>query len=169
MTWPSDERAMLTAVTVPGRVRLPLGPPALQPQRAMLAAFASAARLGIMIKQPSFLEASANATAVVLDKTGTMTTGKFQVTKLAPATGVEGADLLAAAVNGEQHSNHPLAQSILTTAKAARNQADGTGDYEEIHGRGVRARTTMGEVCVGRARLACRSFSRASGRSLTNC
>jgi heavy metal translocating P-type ATPase len=143
------DRAMITAVTV-----LVVACPSallLSSPSAMLAAFASAARLGIMIKQPSFLEASGNITAVVMDKTGTMTTGKFQVTKLAPATGVEGADLLAAAANGEQHSNHPLAQSILNTAKAARIQTDGSNDYEEIHGRGVRSRTSMGEVCVGRA------------------
>lgn len=141
--------AMLTAVTV-----LVVACPSallLSSPSAMLAAFASAARLGIMIKQPNFLEASGNITAVVLDKTGTMTTGKFQVTKLAPASGVDGADLLAAAANGEQHSNHPLAQSILTTAKSARIQADGSNDYEEVHGRGVKARTSVGEVCVGRA------------------
>ena len=118
---------------------------------AMLAAFAAAARLGIMIKQPTYLEAAANINAVVMDKTGTITTGKFQVTRLAPATGVDGADLLAAAVQGEQHSNHPLAQSILATGKAARIVPDGTNDYEEIHGRGVKARTGGGEVCVGRA------------------
>jgi heavy metal translocating P-type ATPase len=145
----THDRAMLTAVTV-----LVVACPSallLSSPSAMLAAFAAAARLGIMIKQPSFLEASGNVTAVVLDKTGTMTTGKFQVTKLAPATGVEGADLLAAAADGEQHSNHPLAQSILSTAKAARINVDGSGDYEEIHGRGVKARTSSGEVCVGRA------------------
>ncbi len=118
---------------------------------AMLAAFASAARLGIMIKHPRALEAAANVSAVVLDKTGTITTGKFQVTKLAPAPGVEGADLLRAAATGEQRSNHPLAHSILATAKAARLQIDANGEYEEIHGRGVRARTGMGEVCVGRS------------------
>jgi len=118
---------------------------------AMLAAFAAAARLGILIKQPSYLEAAGNVTAVVLDKTGTITTGKFQVTKLAPAPGVDGADLLSAAANAEQHSNHPLAQSILSTAKAARINLDGTNDSEEIHGRGVRAKTSQGTVCVGRA------------------
>lgn len=118
---------------------------------AMLAAFAAAARLGILIKQPTYLEAAGNITAVVLDKTGTITTGKFQVTRLAPAPGVEGADLLAAAAMGEQHSNHPLAQSILNTAKAARIQLDNSNNYEEIHGRGVRARTSLGEILVGRA------------------
>jgi P-type E1-E2 ATPase len=96
-------------------------------------------------------DASANVTAVVLDKTGTLTTGKFQVTKLAPASNVDGADLLRAAANGEQHSNHPLAQSILTTAKAARIVIDGSNDSQEIHGRGVKATTSLGEVCVGRA------------------
>lgn len=118
---------------------------------AMVAAFAAAARLGILIKQTSYLEQSAHIDAVVMDKTGTITTGKFEVAKLAPAPGVEGAELLKAAANGEQHSNHPLALSILATAKAARVEPDGTNDYQEIHGRGVRARTTMGELCVGRA------------------
>ncbi|MCB9845091.1 MAG: cation-translocating P-type ATPase [Phycisphaeraceae bacterium] len=118
---------------------------------AMVAAFASAARLGILVKQTNYLETAANVDAVVFDKTGTITTGRFGVAKLAPADGIEGADLLRAAANGEQHSNHPLAQSILTTAKAARIEPDGSSDFEEVHGRGVRAQTTMGEVCVGRA------------------
>ncbi|MCC6970813.1 MAG: cation-translocating P-type ATPase [Phycisphaerales bacterium] len=118
---------------------------------AMLASFAAAARLGILIKQPSTLEAAANVNAIVFDKTGTITTGKFQVTKLAPATGVDGAELLRAAANGEQHSNHPLAQSILVTARSAKIDPDGSNDFEEFGGRGVRARTSVGEVCVGRA------------------
>ncbi len=118
---------------------------------AMVAAFASAARLGILVKQTHYLEAAAHIDAVVLDKTGTITTGKFGVSRLVPADGVEGADLLAAAANGEQHSNHPLAKSILDTATAARITPDGSNDFEEVHGKGVRARTTMGEICVGRA------------------
>lgn len=118
---------------------------------AMLASFAAAARLGILIKQPSFLEAAGNVNAVVLDKTGTITTGKFQVTRLAPATGVDGAALLAAAANGEQHSNHPLAQSILATAKQARVALEAGVQTEEVHGRGVRAKTHAGEILVGRA------------------
>jgi heavy metal translocating P-type ATPase len=142
-------RAALTAVTV-----LVVACPSallLSSPSAMLAAFASAARLGILIKQPSYLEAAGDITAVVMDKTGTITTGKFAVTRLAPATGVDGATLLAAAANGEQNSNHPLAQSIVATAKKARIALDGSTSYEEIHGRGVKARTSMGEVLVGRA------------------
>ncbi|MEL6796234.1 MAG: cation-translocating P-type ATPase, partial [Planctomycetota bacterium] len=117
---------------------------------AMVAAFASAARLGILIKKTTFLEAAASIDTVVMDKTGTMTTGNFEVSRLAPAEGVEGADLLRAAANGDQHSNHPLALAILKTARAAKIEVDGSKEYEEVHGRGMRAKTSMGEICVGR-------------------
>jgi heavy metal translocating P-type ATPase len=117
---------------------------------ALVAAFAAAARLGILIKRTNYLEEAAAIDTVVLDKTGTLTTGRFAVSKLVPADGVEGADLLQAAADGEQHSNHPLARSILQTAQAARITPDGSSDFEEIHGRGIRARTAGGEVCVGR-------------------
>jgi heavy metal translocating P-type ATPase len=118
---------------------------------AMVAAFASAARLGILIKKTTYLEAAAAVDTVVLDKTGTMTTGVFAVSRLVPADGVDGAELLTAAACGEQHSNHPLARSIIATARAARIVPDGAGDFEEVHGRGIRARTPMGELHVGRA------------------
>jgi heavy metal translocating P-type ATPase len=117
---------------------------------AMVGAFAAAARLGIMVKRPDYIEAAASVDAVVLDKTGTITTGKFGVSRLVPAEGVEGSELLQAAANAEQHSNHPLAQSILATAGAARITLDDSGEVEEFHGRGVRARTTLGEIYVGR-------------------
>ncbi|MEL6330338.1 MAG: cation-translocating P-type ATPase [Planctomycetota bacterium] len=117
---------------------------------AMVAAFAAAARLGIMIKQTQYLDAAASVDAAVLDKTGTLTTGRFEVSRLAPSEGVEGAELLRAAANGEQGSNHPLAQSILNTASAARIEVDGSTDVEEIHGKGVRTRTSLGEIAVGR-------------------
>lgn len=118
---------------------------------ATVAAFAAAARLGVMIKQPTYLEASADVDTVVFDKTGTLTTGKFTVSRLAPAQGVDAGELLAAAAGAEQHSNHPLAKSIMTTAAAARVTVPGSSDYEEIHGRGVKARTERGTLFVGRA------------------
>ena len=86
---------------------------------AMVAAFAAAARLGIMIKHTMTLESAAGVDTVIMDKTGTLTTGKFAVSRLAPAEGVEGAALLKAAADAEQHSNHPLAKSILETATQA--------------------------------------------------
>jgi heavy metal translocating P-type ATPase len=144
-----QDEATLTAITV-----LIVCCPAsllLSSPSATVAAFASAARLGVMIKEVNYLESAATVDAVVMDKTGTITTGRFEVSRLAPAPGVDGAELLRAAANGEQHSNHPLAQSILRTARQAKIEPDGTNAYEEIHGRGVRASTSLGELCVGRA------------------
>lgn len=117
---------------------------------AMVAAFAAAARLGVMIKRTEFLEGSANIDAVVMDKTGTLTTGRFEVSRLAPAEGVQGADLLQAAAYAEAHSNHPLGLSILRTAEQARINVDGDGDFEEIHGAGVNAKTSLGAISAGR-------------------
>jgi heavy metal translocating P-type ATPase len=118
---------------------------------AMVSAFAAAARLGIMIKQPGELEASANIDTVVLDKTGTITTGVFAVSRLAPAEGVEGAELLQAAADSEQHSNHPLARSILQTARSARITPRDTVSADEVHGKGVRVKFNDGEIAAGRA------------------
>ena len=139
------ERAIVTlVVTCPGALLISY-------PSAMVAAFATAARLGIMIKQTQTLEAAADIDTVILDKTGTLTTGKFAVSRLAPADGVDGAVLLQAAADGEQHSNHPLAKSILETAKQARITPNPVGSFEEARGRGVVATTDEGEIRVGRA------------------
>ncbi|MSR69511.1 MAG: cation-translocating P-type ATPase [Phycisphaerales bacterium] len=123
---------------------------------AMVAAFAAAARLGIMIKQTRTLEAAGRIDTVVMDKTGTLTTGKFSVSRLAPAEGCEGAALLQGAADCEQSSNHPLAKSILETAQRARIQPAQLTSYEEVHGRGVVARTAAGATLhAGRSRWLC--------------
>lgn len=118
---------------------------------AMVAAFASAARLGIMIKQTNFLESSAYVDTVIFDKTGTLTTGEFSVSRLSPADGVEGAELLQAAADAEQQSNHPLAKSILSTARQARIEPAVVETYEEVHGRGVRAVIGGSTLLAGRS------------------
>jgi Cd2+/Zn2+-exporting ATPase len=117
---------------------------------AMVAAFAAAARLGIMIKQTRTLEAAAEVDTVVMDKTGTLTTGKFAVSRLVPSEGVDGASLLQAAADAEQSSNHPLAKSILETARRARIDPRGVSEVKETHGRGVSARVDGGSVLAGR-------------------
>ncbi|MBT4529954.1 MAG: cadmium-translocating P-type ATPase [Phycisphaerae bacterium] len=117
---------------------------------AMVAAFAAAARLGIMIKHTMTLEAAAGVDTVIMDKTGTLTTGKFAVSRLAPAEGVEGASLLQAAADAEQHSNHPLAKSILETAIQANITPGNVEKYEEVHGRGVIAHADGADIYAGR-------------------
>lgn len=135
---------MVLVVTCPGALLI-------AHPTAMVAAFAAAARLGIMIKQTLTLESAATIDTVVLDKTGTLTTGKFAVSRLAPADGVQGAALLQASADVEQSSNHPLARSIMDTAKQARITPGKINGYEEVHGRGVKAKSDKGEVLAGRA------------------
>jgi Cd2+/Zn2+-exporting ATPase len=145
----TEVNAEETAITVLV-VAAPLGLLIASPT-AMMAAFAAAARLGIMIKQTNYLEAAADVDSVVFDKTGTLTTGRFAVSRLAPAEGVEGAALLEAAAAAEQHSNHPLARSIMETAEKARIRPRDTDRHEEVHGKGVRASLGGGELLAGRA------------------
>ena len=119
---------------------------------AMVAAFAAAARLGVMVKQTNYLEAAASCDTVIFDKTGTLTTGRFEVARLVPADGIEGADLLRAAAFAERQSNHPIARSIVATAERAKLDigSDG-GHFEEVHGKGVKAMGGLGEVLAGRS------------------
>ncbi len=118
---------------------------------AMVAAFAAAARLGIMIKQTGVLESAASVDTVILDKTGTLTTGRFSVSRLAPADGVEAALLLQAAADAEQSSNHPLARSIMETAQRARIAPATVTGAEEVHGRGAKVARDGNVVAAGRA------------------
>ena len=139
------ERAVtVLVVTCPGALLIAYPP-------AMVAAFAAAARLGLMIKTTRVLESASNIDTVIMDKTGTLTTGKFSVGRLAPADGVDPAILLQAATDAEQSSNHPLARSILETAAKARILPRSIRDYKELHGRGVSAQTSDGQVLAGRA------------------
>ncbi len=117
---------------------------------AVIAAIASASRLGILIKDISLLEIAARVKAVVFDKTGTLTEGNLEVARLQPAPGVELAELLAVATTTEYHSNHPAAEAMKRLAREAGIAWSDPEQYEEVAGKGVRA-VFGGRVCrVGR-------------------
>jgi Cd2+/Zn2+-exporting ATPase len=107
--------------------------------------------MGIFVKDVSILEVAQNLTAIVFDKTGTLTTGELAVTRLQPAPGVDGADLLAAAGAVEQMSKHPVAQAVVKIAAKARIALARPEEFEEISGRGVRAKLAGRTVLVGRS------------------
>jgi len=117
---------------------------------AVIAAIASASRLGILIKDISLLEIAARVRAVVFDKTGTLTEGNLEVARLRPADGVELSELLAVATTTEYHSNHPAAEAMKRLAKQAGIAWSDPQQYEEVAGKGVKA-TFEGRACrVGR-------------------
>ena len=118
---------------------------------AMVAALSCAARLGILIKDVSNIELAKNMTAFVFDKTGTLTTGELSVTRMMPAPGVDGADLLAAAASAEHRSRHPVARAVVAVAEKARLNLADPQEFEEVPGRGVRARVDGQMLLVGRS------------------
>jgi Cd2+/Zn2+-exporting ATPase len=117
---------------------------------AMVAALSAAARLGVLVKKVSDLETARNLTAMVFDKTGTLTTGELAVTKMTPAPGVEGAELLRVAAAAEQNSRHPVARAVVQVARKAHLKLPGSETFEEVSGKGVKANIDGHDVLVGR-------------------
>ena len=118
---------------------------------AMVAALASAARLGVLIKNVGDIEIAARINAFVFDKTGTLTTGELAVSRLAPQGDIKPAELLKVAATAEKFSNHPTAKALANlAAEAGLNLADPT-DFKETAGRGVQAKVDGASVVIGRA------------------
>ncbi len=117
---------------------------------AMVAAISASARLGILIKNVADLEIAGRMTAMVFDKTGTITTGRLYVTKLTPAENIEPSELLMAAASAEHMSKHPAARALLEVAKEANISLQETADFLETPGKGVTAIVDSAKIMVGR-------------------
>ena len=118
---------------------------------AMVAALASAARLGVLIKNVGDIEIAARINAFVFDKTGTLTTGELAVSRLAPQGDIKPAELLKVAATAEKFSNHPTAKALANlAAEAGLNLAD-PADFKETAGKGVQAKVDGASIVIGRA------------------
>ena len=111
-----------------------------------------ASKKGVLIKGSGYLEALNNVDTVVFDKTGTLTRGNFKVTQIVPQKGWTQEHLLDFAAHAEMHSTHPIAVSICEALGHAPDEARVT-DYEELSGKGVRAKVDGREVLAGNAKL----------------
>ena len=123
---------------------------------ALVVACGRGARLGIFIKGCEALEASRSIDTVVLDKTGTVTTGEMTVTGVTTVAGTSREELLALAATVERASEHPVAAAITSAAGA--DGADGTDGaqaegFRALAGLGARGVVDGVEVIVGRERL----------------
>lgn len=117
---------------------------------AMVAGLSAAARLGILIKNVAHLESAGSINAVMLDKTGTLTTGELNVARLAPAKKVEAGELLKIAASADRHSNHPAARALVKVANEARVEMIEATDMQEFGGKGVQATLDGDKIIVGR-------------------
>ena len=104
---------------------------------------------GILIRDGAALEDAQRVTAVVLDKTGTITVGRPAVTVLRPAAGVSEDELLRLAASAERGSEHPLAEAIVRHAAERGVATVDSGDFEATAGRGVRASVDGATILVG--------------------
>jgi Cu+-exporting ATPase len=120
---------------------------------ALVAATGRGAQLGIFIKGYQGLETSKSVTVVVLDKTGTVTTGKMSVAGVRLADGVARADLLRYAGAVEQASEHAVAAAISATAAAEAGPLPQADRFRALPGLGARGTVDGREVIIGREKL----------------
>ena len=107
------------------------------------------AKNGLLFKTAAALEEAGRVQIVALDKTGTITTGEPRVTNILPAENVSEAQLLQAALNLEQRSEHPLARAILRHAEALGMTAADVSDFTILPGNGLTAKAGEDVLCGG--------------------
>ncbi|MFD7956245.1 heavy metal translocating P-type ATPase [Streptomyces ardesiacus] len=117
---------------------------------ALLVGTGRGAQLGILIKGPEVLESTRRVDTVVLDKTGTVTTGRMTLHEVYAAEGTDEEELLRLAGAVEHASEHPVARAVAAGAEERLGALPGVEDFKNVPGRGVRARVAGREVAVGR-------------------
>ena len=120
---------------------------------ALLVGTGRGAQMGILIKGPEVLESTRKVDTVVLDKTGTVTSGKMTLTDVITESGVDRAELLRFAGALEDSSEHPIAQAIAKGATQEVGQLPTPEDFANVEGKGVQGIVEGTPVVVGRESL----------------
>ncbi len=126
---------------------------------AIMVGTGKGAELGILFKSGAALETMRSVEVVVLDKTGTITKGRPEVTDILPAGGFDALELLDLAAEAERGSEHPLGEALVRAAAergagAPRDAASPRAtDFEALPGRGISAKVGDRRVLVGNAAL----------------
>ncbi|MGW5347571.1 heavy metal translocating P-type ATPase [Streptomyces sp. HUAS TT3] len=120
---------------------------------ALMVGTGRGAQLGILIKGPEVLESTRRVDTVVLDKTGTVTTGRMALVGVHPADGTDEAELLRLAGSLEHASEHPIARAIASGAAERAGALPVPESFENLAGLGVQGVVEGHAVLVGRPRL----------------
>lgn len=120
---------------------------------AIMVGTGKGAENGILIKSGEALEIAQSVDTVVMDKTGTITEGRPEVTVIVTADGVAEQQLLSLAAGLEQGSEHPLAEAVMTAAKAKGIAPQAMTDFRALFGRGVEAKADGHTYAAGNAKL----------------
>ncbi|MFF1679356.1 heavy metal translocating P-type ATPase [Streptomyces sp. NPDC058256] len=117
---------------------------------ALMVGTGRGAQLGILIKGPEVLESTRRVDTVVLDKTGTVTTGRMKLQEVYVVGDTAESEVLRLAGALEHASEHPVAQAIAAGAQERVGAFSSPEQFENVPGRGVRGRVAGHEVTVGR-------------------
>ena len=120
---------------------------------AFFSGIGAGSKKGILFKGGLSIEGLSNLGAVVMDKTGTITEGNFQLQKVVTAGKYNENELLSMCAGCEQNSTHPIANSIVAAAKERGIQFEKPISLEEISGHGIVAEMSEGKVLCGNRKL----------------
>lgn len=120
---------------------------------AMLASIGAGAKRGLLIKGGKYLEVLARADVLLIDKTGTLTIGRPQITQIVPLGTLTEAALLRLAATAERYSEHPLAEAVRQMAQQRGVEVGEPQDFVVVPGMGVRATVDGRMVVVGNQRM----------------
>ncbi len=149
--WLSWETAFLRAITTlvaASPCALALATPA-----AVLAGIAQAARNGVLIKGGVHLENLGALRAIALDKTGTITRGRPEVSDIVVLDGTDETELLKLAASVETRSSHPLAQAVVRRAQQLKLELLPSGELHNLQGRGVEGEINGEMVRIGNLKM----------------
>ncbi|WP_312172449.1 heavy metal translocating P-type ATPase [Microbacterium sp.] len=117
---------------------------------ALLVGTGRGAQLGVLIKGPEVLESTRRVDTIVLDKTGTVTTGRMTLLEVISTDGEDPTEVLRAAAALEDASEHPIAQAIVRGALERTGGLPTVSDFRAFGGRGVTGIVEERAVVVGR-------------------
>ncbi|AEJ00899.1 heavy metal translocating P-type ATPase [Nitrosomonas sp. Is79A3] len=107
------------------------------------------AQVGVLVKNAAALENAEKIQTIIVDKTGTLTEGKPEVTDIVPVEPIRTQDLLQIAASLEQGSEHPLARAVLDSAQKMQLPLQSIDDFSAITGSGITARINGTHYLLG--------------------
>ncbi|WP_432825120.1 heavy metal translocating P-type ATPase [Dactylosporangium sp. CA-092794] len=120
---------------------------------ALLVGTGRGAQLGVLIKGPEVLESTRRADTILLDKTGTVTTGRLALRTVTPRDGQDPDELLRLAGAVEHASEHPVGRAVAQAAEARFGPLPPVAGFSGVPGLGVRGEVDGRKIIVGRAQL----------------
>jgi len=121
---------------------------------AFFSGIGAASKKGILFKGGNAIEALSSIHAIVMDKTGTITKGNFQVQEAVPVDGsISSGELLSLAASCERFSTHPIAVSIVNAANEQGLSVERPSDLKELAGHGIQACVASGTLLCGNRKL----------------